>query len=66
MSVHYKFKSSKDFSTITFDGAYISREELKQKIIEQKKLGNGLDFDLEVVNAQTGEGISSVFSTLTI
>jgi len=55
MSIHYKFKSAKDFSTITFDTPFVSLGELKQRIIQQQKLGRGPDFDLEVVNAQTKE-----------
>jgi len=55
MSVHYKFKSAKEYSTITFDTPFISLADLKQRIIHQQKLGRGPDFDLEVVNAQTKE-----------
>jgi hypothetical protein len=55
MSVHYKFKSAKDYDTVTFDGAFISVAELKREIIAQKKLtANGNDLLLE--NAQTTEG----------
>lgn len=56
MSVHYKFKSSKDFDTVTFDGAVISVADLKREIIRQQKLGKANDFDLEITNAQTNEG----------
>ncbi|ELR24543.1 DWNN domain containing protein [Acanthamoeba castellanii str. Neff] len=54
MSVHYKFKSAKDFSTINFDGSYISVGDLKRAIVEQKKLGKSIEnFDLQITNAQT-------------
>eukprot|EP00126_Sphaerothecum_destruens_P010423 Sdes_comp20737_c0_seq1m16587 len=54
-SVHYKFKSSRDYDTITFDGPSISLVELKEAIILQKKLGKAGDLDLQVINAQTNE-----------
>ena len=56
MSIHYKFKSAIAYDTITFDGPYISVTELKKNIFEQKKLGKATDFDLQITNAQTGEG----------
>ncbi len=56
MSVHYKFKASKDFDTISFDGGAISLGELKNRIVDAKGLGKALDFDLAVQNAQTNEG----------
>jgi len=60
MSVHYKFKSSKEFSTVTFDGAYIALDELKQRIIEQKKLAKtNAEYDLEVINAQSQEAYTN-------
>lgn len=56
MSVHYKFKSGKEFNTITFDGTFIPLSELKQQIITQKKLGKSTDFDLEITNASSEQG----------
>lgn len=56
MSVHYKFKSSLEYDTITFDGLHISLKDLKAAIVQQKKIGKGTDFDLQVTNAQTKEG----------
>uniref|UniRef100_A0A182IJJ9 Uncharacterized protein n=1 Tax=Anopheles atroparvus TaxID=41427 RepID=A0A182IJJ9_ANOAO len=55
MSVHYKFKSTLDFDTITFDGLHISVADLKKSIIQQKRLGKTVDFDLQITNAQTKE-----------
>lgn len=55
MSVHYKFKSSLDFDTISFDGLHISVDDLKKAIIHQRRLGK-TDFDLLITNAQTKEG----------
>lgn len=56
MSVHYKFKCSLDFDTISFDGLHISVADLKKEIINKKKLGKTQDFDLQITNAQTKEG----------
>lgn len=56
MSVHYKFKSSLDYDTISFDGLHISVADLKKEIIQKKKIGKTQDFDLQITNAQTKEG----------
>jgi E3 ubiquitin-protein ligase RBBP6 len=55
MSIHYKFRSAREYDTITVDGGFISLFDLKKAIIEAKKLGKSMDLDLEVVNAQTNE-----------
>ncbi|SPP73237.1 blast:E3 ubiquitin-protein ligase RBBP6 [Drosophila guanche] len=55
MSVHYKFKSTLNFDTITFDGLHISVGDLKREIVQQKRLGKIIDFDLQITNAQTKE-----------
>ncbi|KAH8291319.1 hypothetical protein KR054_010566 [Drosophila jambulina] len=55
MSVHYKFKSTLNFDTITFDGLHISVADLKREIIQQKRLGKIIDFDLQITNAQSKE-----------
>ena len=56
--IHYKFKSSKDYDTLTFDGLHISLADLKKAIMQHKKLvkTGAIDFDLQIVNAQTREG----------
>jgi len=53
--IYYKFKSAKDYDTVTFDGISLSVFDLKHEIMMSKKLGKGTDFDLSVYNAQTGE-----------
>lgn len=55
--IHYKFKSSKDYDTLTFDGLHISLADLKKAIMQHKKMTKtgSLDFDLQIVNAQTRE-----------
>ncbi|XP_076053885.1 something that sticks like glue isoform X2 [Oratosquilla oratoria] len=55
MSVHYKFKSSKEFDTLALDGVHISLGDLKEAIIQQKRLGKGQAYDLKITNAETKE-----------
>ncbi|KAK0161701.1 hypothetical protein PV327_008120 [Microctonus hyperodae] len=55
MSVHYKFKSTLDYDTVSFDGLHISVYDLKKAIFHQKRIGKNIDFDLQVTNAQTKE-----------
>ncbi|KAJ5101474.1 hypothetical protein NUU61_003696 [Penicillium alfredii] len=54
-SVHFKFKSQKEPSRVTFDGTGISVFELKREIISQSRLGDGTDFELSIYNEDTGE-----------
>ena len=61
MSVHYKFKSALSFDTVTFDGLHISVRDFKKAIIHQKRIGKNTDFDLQITNAQTKEGMNSFF-----
>ncbi len=58
MSVHYKFKNSKDFDKVTFDGLHISVIDLKKAIWQQRKSGKSADSDLQITNAQTNESKS--------
>lgn len=55
-SVHFKFKSQKEPSRVTFDGTGISVFELKREIISQSRLGDGSDFELSIYNEDTKEG----------
>lgn len=59
-SVHFKFKSQKEPSRVTFDGTGISVFELKREIISQNRLGDGTDFELSIYNEDTGEGASNL------
>ncbi|BCR94199.1 cleavage polyadenylation factor subunit MPE1 [Aspergillus luchuensis] len=54
-SVHFKFKSQKEPSRVTFDGTGISVFELKREIINQSRLGDGTDFELSIYNEDTKE-----------
>lgn len=49
-SVHFKFKSQKEPSRVTFDGTAISVFDLKREIITTNKLGDGTDFELAIYN----------------
>lgn len=55
-SIHYKFKSSSEYSTVTFDGPNISLNELRDLIMSQKKIAKTADHTLEITNAQSKEG----------
>lgn len=59
-SIHYKFKSAKDYDTYRFEGAGIPVWDLKNEIIRAKKLEKSQDFDLVISNAQTNEGINLI------
>ena len=54
--IHYKFKSSLHYDTLTFDGLHISLADLKQAIREHKKLGKSGEFHLQITDAQTKQG----------
>ena len=49
-SVHFKFKSQKEPSRVTFDGTSISVFDLKREIITINRLGDGSDFELSIYN----------------
>lgn len=55
MSIHFKFKSAKEFDTVTFAGTVIRVLDLKKAIVDKKKLAKGLDFDLVITDAQNGK-----------
>lgn len=51
--IRFKFKSSLDYEKVTFDGLQISVADLRQKIMQQKKLGLSDDFTLQIMDAQS-------------
>jgi len=55
-SIFFRFKSQKDPLPITFDGASLSVFEVKREIIAISKLGDGTDFDLEIMTPDDGKG----------
>eukprot|EP00111_Clytia_hemisphaerica_P004788 TCONS_00013764-protein len=54
-SIHYKFRSSLEYDTITFDGQAVSLSELREAIMKQKKIAQSPNYTLEIINAQTKE-----------
>jgi hypothetical protein len=56
-AIHYKFRSAKEYDTYRFEGAGVPVWELKNEIIDNKKLGTSDDFDLVITNAQTNQGM---------
>lgn len=54
--IRYRFFSSKDYDTLSFDGPSLHVWEVKDEIIMAKKLQKFVDFDLILTNAQTNEG----------
>ncbi|CAJ0843761.1 14347_t:CDS:2, partial [Entrophospora sp. SA101] len=55
--LYYKFKSAKDYDSITFDGLGISVFDVKKEILIAKKL-KGNDFDLVISHAESSEEYS--------
>ena len=60
-AVHYKFKSSRNFNSVSFDGAFIKVGLLKRTIADQEGLlkNGGNVLDLLLTNAQDGTGLLS-------
>lgn len=56
MSVYYKFKTSINYDTITFNDLFISIKDFKKAVVQQKFL-NYTKSDLKVSNAETNEGL---------
>ena len=57
-SVHFRFKSQKDLSRVTFDGTTIQVWDVKREIINIMKLGDGTDFELAIYDESSGRGKS--------
>lgn len=55
-AIHFKMKSEKDFSTLSFDGDFLKVSDLKLLVVEKRKLNYGDGFDLVITDAQTNEG----------
>ena len=54
-TVHYKFKSQKDYDSIEFDGMFISVGDLKRQITDKRGLGRDQAMELQLTNAQTND-----------
>ena len=56
--VHYKFKSARAFSSVSFSGAFIKVGILKRTIAEQEGLlKSNQSLDLLLTNSQDGTGL---------
>lgn len=55
-SVHFRFKSARDFETLSFEGDFLKVADLKVAIVERKKLNFGEGFDLEISDSSTKDG----------
>ncbi|CAN0063300.1 unnamed protein product [Ectocarpus sp. 4 AP-2014] len=53
--VKFKFKSAREYDSVSFPGTGIKLLDLKRAIVEQKKLHQGMEFDLNIVNDKTRE-----------
>jgi hypothetical protein len=51
-SVHYKFKATLEYKTLTFDGLHIGVDELKKAICDKENIRTE-SFDLLLMNAHT-------------
>ncbi|CAM9204044.1 unnamed protein product, partial [Scytosiphon promiscuus] len=52
-TVKFKFKSAREYDVVSFPGTGIKLLDLKRAIVEQKKLHQGMEFDLNIVNDRT-------------
>lgn len=60
-SVHFRFKSAREFETLSFEGDFLKVADLKVAIVERKKLNFGEGFDLEISDASTKDGKLTLF-----
>ena len=54
-TVHYKFKSQKDYDSVVFDGMFLSVGDLKRSIVDKKGLARDQACELLLTNAQNDE-----------
>jgi protein MPE1 len=55
--IHFKSVYNINYDKVTFDGVSLTLPELKKLIIEKSKFNKQVDFDLEITNADTNEGM---------
>ncbi|SMN17768.1 similar to Saccharomyces cerevisiae YKL059C MPE1 Essential conserved subunit of CPF (cleavage and polyadenylation factor) [Maudiozyma saulgeensis] len=54
-TIFYRWKSQREPSRILFDGTGLTVFDLKREIIQENKLGDGIDFQLRLYNPDTDE-----------
>lgn len=54
-TIFYRWKSQREPSRILFDGTGLTVFDLKREIIQENKLGDGMDFQLRLYNPDTDE-----------
>ncbi|KII69485.1 E3 ubiquitin-protein ligase RBBP6 [Thelohanellus kitauei] len=52
-SIHFKFRSGSEYEPLFFDGHCISLKDLRDSIIEKKRMGKSTEFKLEVTDSTT-------------
>lgn len=55
--IHFKSAFNVNYDKVTFDGVSLTLGELKKLISEKSKLAKQIEYDLEITNADTGQGI---------
>jgi hypothetical protein len=56
--IHFKSVCNTNFDKITFDGVNLTLNQLKKLIFEKAKYNKNLNYDLELTNANSNEGMS--------
>lgn len=59
-SVRFRFKSARQFETLSFEGDFVKVADLKIAIVQRKKLNCGEGFDLEISDDSSGEGMLDI------
>jgi protein MPE1 len=52
--VYYKFASERGYDTVSFSGHPVRAGDLRRRIVEDRRMARGLDFELVLANAQSG------------
>lgn len=56
--IHFKTVYNINYDKVTFDGTSVSLAQLKKLIADKNKFSNKqVDFDLEITNADTNQGL---------
>ena len=55
-TIHFKFRSVRAFSSVSFQGASLELKELKKLIVAHMKLDKEQDFDFKITDAKNNTG----------